>query len=137
MPYGDLERGWAKARLIRALASGEVKQTELAVEFGVTQSGISHFATKHRDEIESVRSRLADEWAHLWIADKKNRVAEYQSDVEAINEALEGEKDPQLLRAKLAVMRQVAEELGQLKQEIEVTGKLTYEVCGVDLSKLS
>lgn len=136
MTYAKLERGWAKSRLILDLATREHKQTDLAAKYGCTQSAISQFANKHFDEIEGRRAYLDDEWADLWIADKKNRVAEYQDDVEAINEALDTEKDPQLLRAKLAIMRQVAEELGQLKSQVELSGALTYVVEGVNLDAL-
>lgn len=131
-----LESAWGQARLIRQLALNEATQTELAAEYGCTQSAISQFAKRHAAEIEYQRNRAADEWAGLWIADKRNRVAEYQSEVERINAALDNETDPQLLRAKVSVMRQVAEELGQLKQEIEVTGRLTYVVEGVDMGQL-
>jgi hypothetical protein len=131
-----LERGWVRARLIRQLALAEATQTELAAEYGCDQSAIALFLKRHKPEVEYQRGRLADEWAGLWIADKRNRVAEYQSEVERINSALDRETDPQLLRAKVSVMRQVAEELGQLKQEIEVTGTLTYVVEGVDMSTL-
>lgn len=136
MPRGDLERGWAKSRLILELAQAERTQVELAASYGVVQSSISEFADRHRDEITHQRDRITDEYASLWIADKRNRVAECQADVDAINDALTGEADEKLLRAKLAIMRQVAEELGQLKTNIEVGGQLTYAVQGVDLSRL-
>lgn len=136
MPQGDLERGWARARLILQLAQGELTQVQLAAEYGVDQSAVSLFNTRHRDEINLRRERLADQWAGMWIADKQNRIAEAQQDVEAINTALAGETDEKLLRVKLAIMRQVAEELGQLRTNIEVGGTLTYAVHGVDMSKL-
>lgn len=137
MARGNLEKGWAKHRLILDLAGHDRSQTDLAAEYGVDQSAISKFASRHREEIAVQRARLEDEFAGLWIADKRNRVAECQDDVEAINTALTDTTDEKLLRAKLAIMRQVAEELGQLKTNIEVGGKLSYEVRGVDLSRLS
>jgi predicted transcriptional regulator len=131
MPYGDLERGWAKSRLILELAQQEKTQVQLAREYGVTQGSVSEFATRHADEITHQRSKIEDEWIGLWIADKRNRVAEAQADVDAINAALQGLPDDKLLRTKLAIMRQVAEELGQLRDIVEVGGKLTYIVQGV------
>ncbi len=137
MPRGDLERGWARSRLILQLAQQELTQVQLAREYGVVQSSISEFRDRHADEIAFQREKIEDQFAALWIADKRNRIAESQDDVEAINKALVAEPDEKLLRAKLAIMRQVAEELGQLKTSIEVGGKLTYEVKGVDLSRLT
>lgn len=137
MSAAKIARGWAKHALIRDLAAAELNQVQLGAKYKVTQSAISMFNTAHSEAITALRAKLDDEWAGVWIASKLNRVVECQDDVEAINEALNLEKDPQLYRAKLAVMRQVAEELGQLKQEIEVSGKLTYVVDGIDVSKLT
>lgn len=131
-----LERGWARSALIVELAKAEKTQVQLAQEFGVVQSAVSMFADRHREEIAAHRANIENELYGLWIADKRNRVAEYQSDVEAINDALENETDEKLLRAKLAVMRQVAEELGQLKTQVDLAGKLTYVIEGVNMDAL-
>lgn len=131
-----LEHGGTRARLVLELAQGDKHQRQLAAEYGCVQSAIAEFKARHLDEIESRRERLADEWAGIWIADKRSRIVEAQADVEAINDALSSEPDPQLLRAKLAIMRQVAEELGQLTEKIELGGKLTYVVEGVNLDAL-
>lgn len=131
-----LERGWRTRRLILDLAKMEKNQDELAREYGVQQPAISRFAARHADEIEDRKAKIEDDLYGLWIADKSNRVAEYQDDVEAINGALTHEPDEKLLRAKLAIMRQVAEELGQLKTNVEVSGRLTYVVEGIDMGAL-
>lgn len=128
MPRGKLERGWAQARLIRDLATQEKTQVQLAAEYGVTQSSVSEFASRHADDIAGVRSRIEDEWAALWAADKFNRVAELQSDIEG----LDSTADEKLLRVKHAALRQIAEELGQLKTHVEVGGKVTYVIEGID-----
>lgn len=136
MARGKLEQAWIRRQLILELAVDNETRSALADKYDVDQSAISHFATRHRAEIDDRRGKLDDEFFGLWIADKVNRVAEYQDDVERINTALDAETDASLLKAKLAVMRQVAEELGQLKTSVELTGKLTYVVEGVDLSRL-
>jgi hypothetical protein len=136
MPTGDLERGWAKASLIRELAAGEKTRKQLGAEYGVAQSNITRFADRHVDAIEKVRAHLDDEWAGLWIANKRNRVAEYEADVERINASLDLVPDKDLLRTKQSALKQVAEELGQLKQEIEVGGGLMFTVRGIDLKDL-
>lgn len=131
-----LETGWARTRLIRDLAVAEKTQVQLAREYGVVQSSVSEFSTRHADEIAAVRSRIEDEWAALWVADRFNRVAEMQSDIETITDALDGLADDKLLRVKHAALRQIAEELGQLKQVVEVGGKITYTITGLDPSVL-
>lgn len=134
---GKLEAGWQHHQLVHDLAAMDQTQVQLAQKYGVGQPAISQFAARHADEITARKERIDDEFFGLWVASKRHRVAEYQADVEAINEALDDEADEKLLRAKLAIMRQVAEELGQLKTQVEVGGKLTYEVKGVDLSRLT
>lgn len=135
MPRGDLERGWAKTRLIRELAAGGKTQSELAVEYGVVQSAVAAFSARHADEITALKTRIEDEWAALWAADKFNRVAELQADIESIK--VDGTFDvDKLLRVKHAALRQIAEELGQLKTTVEVGGKVTYVIEGIDASVL-
>lgn len=132
-----LERnGWAKTRLILQLAQGDRTQTELGAEYGVSQPTISVFASRHRDEIEARRVRIAEEYFGVWIAEKVNRIVECQADVDAINDAMGDTPDEKLLKVKLAILRQVSEELGQLKQNVELTAKITYAVEGVDLTGL-
>lgn len=129
---GTLERGAVCRRLILALATQEKNQVQLAAEFGVVQSSISEFATRHRDEITERRAHLDNELAGLWVADRYNRIAEMQADIEEISDS----KDEKLLRVKHAAFRQIAEELGQLKTSIDVSGRLTYVVEGIDMSAL-
>lgn len=130
MSTGKLERGWAKTRLIRDLATAEKTQVQLAAEYGVRQSSVSEFATRHADEIAAVRSKIDDEWASLWVADRFNRVAEMQDDIEKISELPVPDRD--LLRVKHAALRQIAEELGQLKTQVDLSGKITYVIEGID-----
>lgn len=130
---GQLERGWRRSALIRDLAAGDQTQVQLAVKYGVTQPAVSAFRDRHEREIDAVRTQLDDKWAALWVADKFNRVAELQSDVETIT----GEDDEKLLRVKHAALRQIAEELGQLKQVVEVGGSVTYTITGLDPAALT
>lgn len=128
MDSGKLSRGWVKTRLIRDLATGEKTQVQLAQEYGCVQSSISEFATRNAEAIAAVRSKVEDEWAALWVADRFNRVAEMQSDIEDIGST----SDAQLLRVKHAALRQIAEELGQLKTTVDLAGKVTYVIEGIN-----
>lgn len=137
MPSGGLTRGWRKVFVIRELAKEEKTRAEISREFGVTAQAVTAFATAHAAEIASVKADIASEWAGLWVADKAKRLAEYQSDIEKITEDLADTTDDKLLRVKVAIMRQVAEETGQLKNQIEVGGTISYVVRGINPEDLA
>lgn len=145
---GKLNRGHVKFRLIRALADGSKTQSQLARDFGVVSSAITQFKQAHRAEIEAVRADLNNEFAGLVLANKANRLAELEADIEAIGDGrirvtIEGEDgreitsekvDPALLRAKHAALKAIAEELGQLPSKLNVSVDpvtVRYEVSGV------
>lgn len=141
--WGRLERGWRKVQLIQELARGEDTQESLAKKYDCTPSAMSQFKDRHLPEIEHVRRNLEDEFAALWVAKKINRLAEYEADIDAINEALllAGAEDSAAARAaKHRALRSVAEELGALPNRLNVTGevtaRVTYELVGVDMDKL-
>lgn len=134
---GDLTRGWRKVFVIRELAKDERTQAEIAREFGVSRQAVFQFAATNAAEIASVKADIASEWAGLWVADKAKRLAEYQSDIEKITEDLADTTDDKLLRVKVAIMRQVAEETGQLKNQIEVGGTISYVVRGINPEDLT
>jgi predicted transcriptional regulator len=123
--------GWKKLKLIRELALTGRTQVDLAEEFEVSQPTISYFASKHAAEIAEIRANAEDDFAGLWIAKKKNRLAEYQKDVDEVNEL---PPDPALKRIKHNALKSVAEELGALKTNVDAT--ITYKVEGVDTEKL-
>jgi len=142
MPQSRWGNAYLRLRLQRELAAGEKTYEELALEFDVTEDTISNFSKRYKLEIETIRRELADEFAGLWIAKKEARLAEFQQDVEDINDAVEaGDEDDwsKLLRVKHTALRYVAEELGHLpgRPQIHVeNAKVTYQVEGVDLSLL-
>jgi predicted transcriptional regulator len=137
-----LEKGWVRYRLIRELAQMEKPQTVLAEEYGVTQGAISQFATRHASEVAEVKADIENEFAGLWIADKKQRIAEYAAEIELIDEARGGTvrnmRDVELSKLKAAVMRAVADELGQIpaRMSVSVTQRVTYTIEGVDPEQL-
>jgi hypothetical protein len=148
---GKLEKPWVRLPLMRALAAGEKTQTALAAEYGATQPSVSDFARRHADEITALREKLDDEWAGLWVATKRNRLAVYQESIERISGALEkfwesyeGEptestltEDGKLTTVQAKLLRQVAEEVGDLRQDVNVTGQMLHHVIeGVDLGDL-
>lgn len=132
VPQPTVLRGWVRLQLIRELALGEKTSLELGEKYGMTAGSIRGFATRNKAEIEHVKANIDDEYAGLWIADKRNRIAEYEADVGQINTELAKETDDRLIRTKAAVLRQAAEELGQLTQKVETTGQVNYTITGID-----
>lgn len=133
-------RGWVKHRLIRDLAEEKFSQYELADKYGVTQPSIAAFKRRFSEEIAEVAANAENEMAGLWIAKKRNRLAEYERQAEMIDEALEtlGKTDSALLRLKQMALRNSAEEMGHLKQNVEVDHKVThYTVEGIDPKDLT
>jgi hypothetical protein len=124
-----LYTGRARLALIRDLALGEWTHAELAAQLGLPTEDVVHFAEFHSEDISEVRAALAGqvaiETAGLWIAKKQLRIAEYQAEAERIDEFLAelrqnglkwSRSHRDMLHTKLAVFRQVADELGAYPQ---------------------
>lgn len=130
-----------KHRLLHELARGEKQRIQLAEEYGVVPSAITNFAHRHAAELEQIRRDLDNEFAGLWIAQKAARLAEYEQDVNRINDTLDDEERPDtnLMRTKQAALRQVAEELGQIPSKVNLSVEpvtVRYEVVGVETEEL-
>ncbi len=154
-PYFKLSRGWVKQQLCTELAKGEATLQELANKYGCAVSSVHEFKTRNIVTIEALRADMQNEMAGLWIAEKRNRVAEYQADVDLVNEALDeipasamaarsgrGETSQHdgLFATKHRALKSVAEELGQLPNRVSISGEVgttvTYSVEGVDMEDL-
>lgn len=133
---GHLERGWVKHRLIRDFALGEKTGGQLAKEYGVSQTSISAFKKRYAMDIEEVRNHLADEYAGVWVAQKLNRIREYQEAAEKMSNGT----SPRNQEVLVSILKAVAEELGQLPARAQVnvsTENVTYQIVGIDLDDLS
>lgn len=126
-------RGYVAYDLVQDLAFSGLTHELLGEKYGVTRQAISAFNQREAERIAEVVANKDDALAGLWIAKKERRVAEYLRDVEEINEL---PPDAQLKRVKHSALRSVAEELGQLKSNVEVKSEVHYTVEGVDLDKL-
>lgn len=130
-----LERGWVAHRLIRDFALGEKTGAQLSKEYGVSQTSISAFKKRHAMEIEEVRNNLADEYAGVWVAQKLNRIREYQRAAEKMADGA----SPRNQEVLVSILKAVAEELGQLPARTQVqvnTAEVTYQVVSIDLEDL-
>jgi len=127
---GHLERGWVKHRLIRDIALGEKTGKELAEQYGVSQNAMSAFKKRYGLEIEEVRNNLADEYAGVWVANKLDRIRQYQ---EAAENMAAG-RSPRNAEVLTSILKAVAEELGQLPARTQVnvsTETTVYEIVGL------
>lgn len=146
--YFPIERGHVKWALMRDLADG-LPSTQIYKKYNTTATSLDQFKKRHRAEIEELKSTVEAEMHHLWIASKGNRLAEYQQSVEDVEAALAallqlgttlGPQDMQLIKEKRALLRNVAEELGQLpsRNNVQVTGaQVNYVFDGIDPDALS
>lgn len=134
-------RGREKLECLKLLAEGQMSQHNIAEKFGRSRTAITTFAKRNADLIQEMRENAESEFVGLWIAKKVNRVAEYESDVERINEwhdaAEDGELDSALLARKQTALKSVAEELGQLVQKQDNTSRVEYKISTEDLEDLT
>ena len=133
---GHLDRGWVRHRLIREFALGEKTGKELAEQYGVSQTSMSAFKKRNALEIEEVRNNLADEFAGVWVAEKRARIQEYQQAAEKMADG----RSPRNAEVLVTILKAVAEELGQLPARTQVqvnTQNVTYEIVGIDPEDLT
>lgn len=155
-------RGHIAYSLVRDLAEGTLSQRRLATKYDVHLSTIADFKSRNRERIEAVKADLDNEFAGMWIAEKRKRIAAYMDDVELLDDSLEattaarevlsieGEDGTGLTIAKLdrdmaailkrkhSALRSVAEELGHLpnRMTLNVQGgesPVLHQVVGVDI----
>jgi transposase-like protein len=129
-----LENGHVRVALIRALAEGKVRRATLARQLDVTAQAILYFARRHEAEIKEVRENFESEFAGLWVAAKRNRVAAYEDEINRLQDMIDTimtesasyrlVPDPEALtklyKARDRAIRSVAEELGALPQRIQM-----------------
>ena len=162
---GRLERGWKRTWLIGQVARSEGTDSSLAIALDCSPSSIRAFRLRHAAEIEALRTEMSDQISRLWIADKLNRLAEMQTDVEDINSVIAGKLDaytptpynpldpasdgastpaaiedlPAWLRTKAMVLRAAADELGQIPHRVQMRidgGVVTYKIENVDMDRV-
>lgn len=130
-----MERGPYKAKLIRELAEGIKPNVQLATEYGVTAGSISSFKSRHATAIAEQRAEFENEFADLWIAQKRLRLAMLQDDIEESFDSDEFEA----VKIRHAALFQAAKELGQIPSTSGVQVQMptvTFKIEGVDLEQL-
>lgn len=151
--------GLKKREIIRLLAAGELSQAEIARRYDVRPQSITDFIERNREEIAALKADMDNEFAGILIANKANRLGAYQELYETATTpapklAPNGKVvqdiivDPETgetsvgtvmevdVRAAAQVLKQAAEEMGQLPTRLQVQGGLdvttTYRIEGVD-----
>lgn len=143
---GALEVPHVRLQLIRELAKGEQSQAKLARRHGVTPGAMTRFVQRHAERIADVASKLDDEFAGLWVAEKANRLAHLQAQVESIADTMgdpeaaakAGVGAAEMYRVQQQALRAIADELGQIPAKVQVqhSGQLDVRLNGVDLEAL-
>lgn len=134
-----------KQPLIVDLAANEQSMAALGLKYGVSVQAISNFNRDYADEIsqakEAIQAGLRAETLGLWVADKKARLASYQKDVDRLEDELDSDgldaTDRRgAMKVKHGALRNVAEELGDLKVSVDVDGSVKYTVEGTNTEDL-
>lgn len=126
-----------RRKLQRAIATGERKRAQIARDFGVSASYVTSFAKRYAFEIDQIKAALDDQFAGLWIADKESRILALEAEYAR---ALGSDKRDhhEWIKARLQVLHQAAEELGQLPPRATVAiVPVVHVLEGVDPEMLS
>ena len=148
--------GLKRQPLIRALALEDVTQATLAVRFDVTEGAITQFKQKYAAEINALRANAEEELVQIAIANKANRLRALEELHELaleptpkidnkghhVEDATTGERVYEVDgRLAAQVLKQAAEEMGQLPTRLKVEGEVgvttRYVIDGVDPSALT
>lgn len=114
--------------------AGSLSQADVARKYNLSPNAVNHYAERHAEEIQAVREDPDNEFAALWIARKKNRLAQYQKIHDDFDARENLDADVKVARVKMDVLHRVAEEMGHLptKSQVEVTTKqVHYTIEGV------
>lgn len=146
--------GLRRNQVIRELALGEMTQRQLAEKYECSEPAITLFKRRHAEAIAAVKADAANEFAGILIAQKAARLAAYEElaeiamvpvprvtpagkVVQRVNPDTGMLEEVMEVDGRLAaqVMKQAAEEMGQLPTRLQVSGEVgvrtNYTVDGV------
>lgn len=127
-----LTNEWTRQRLIYDLAKAEDTQVALAERYGVTQPSIAGFKKKYMHLIEERREKMLQEYGTLWVAEKYNRLAARQNEIEKLLELRTTNRNSEIIGKHL---NDIATELGELESKVSVE-IAEYRITGIDLDKV-
>lgn len=82
-------RPYQRHEIYRLLAEGKMTQKEIAERYGVTPQAISHLSIQEAARIQTIREDFENEFAGMWIANKKARIAELENDASVAGRLVE------------------------------------------------
>lgn len=149
-----LENPLTRRLLQQDVAHGGVSQVELSRKYGVTPASISDFIERHAHTIQQIRDDVEDKFAGIAIAKKAARLEAYQELLEKclvpvpkmaggeyVRDVAEDGTPGEVVYeidagVAVKVLRQVAEELGELPNRVTLGGevgiKTDYRINGLD-----
>jgi len=127
-----LTNEWTKVKLIYDLAIDEKTQRDLAEDYGVSQPAITKFKKRHQEAIEARREKLLEEYAALWVAEKYNRLATRQTEIEELMDQKTSARNAEVIDR---LLNSVAEELGELQTKLAIE-VAEYRITGIDIDKV-
>lgn len=127
-----LTNEWTKQQLVYDLAKADITQVELAEKYGVSQPSIAKFKKNHMHLIEERREKMLSEYGSLWVAEKFNRLAARQNEIEKLLELRTTNRNSEIIGKHL---NDIATELGELESKVSVE-IAEYKITGIDLDKL-
>lgn len=128
---------WEQFQVKRELA-GEGSKTvqQIAEAHGISYGGLRKWKHDHKAEIAVIAADLANPFAGLWIADKANRIDAYMRDADRLEHA-DDVTYAEAARTRATILKQVAEELGQLPGRVSlVVQPVIHVIEGVDVEAL-
>jgi transposase-like protein len=139
-----LTRTPEQRREVVRLVAGGGSNREIAARFDCAPSSVAHFRSRHAEEIQALRAKLAaaaDAQENLWISHRLDRLGVLQDSAEQLIEAAETASEsalPEITRTLVSVLHEAAEQLGQLpaRTTINSTTVVNYRIEGVDLEAL-
>lgn len=127
-----LTNEWTKVQLIYDLAKADDTQVFLAEKYGVTQSAIAQFKKRQMEAIEARREKMLEEYGTLWVAEKYNRLAARQNEIEKLLDLRTSNRNSEIIDK---LLNSVATELGELETKVSVEFA-EYKITGIDLDKV-
>lgn len=119
----------------RAIVTGSPTQAELARRFGITRSAVTQWKKRHKALIEQTRASIDTEWTAIYLSEKLSRLWALQQDFELSTEQANS-GSPDHIRVRMALLRAIAEELGDLPRTSVMVVPVQHQLIGVDIDQL-
>lgn len=122
-----------QADLKRDLALRSESQRELAIKYNVSEPTISYFKKEVQQEIEEIAEKALEQVTGELVKRQDWRLLQYERDLAK----LEGYRSPDAVRARAVILKQIAEEMGQLPPRMAIAIQVAeHHYHGVDVEQV-